>query len=155
MSEMDAPLRERLEADLKTAMKAGDQTARDTIRYTLAGLKNAEIDKGGLLSSDEAIALLQREAKRRADSIDQFRAAGRVDLVEREEAQLAILKRYQPAAMSDDELEAIVRTVIAEVGAQGPKEMGRVMPAAIQRVAGRADGRRLSAAVRDALSSAR
>jgi uncharacterized protein YqeY len=149
---MDVPLRQRLEADLKIAMKAGDQTARDTIRFTLAALKNAEIDKGGALTTDEAIALLQREAKRRADSIDQFRAGKREDLVAREESQLEVLRRYLPAAMSDDELAAVIREVIAETGATGPKEMGRVIPVVLQRVGGRADGRRVSAAVRAALT---
>ena len=105
---MDVPLRQRLEDDLKVAMKAGDQTARDTIRFTLAALKNAEIDKGGSLTADEANALLQREAKRRADSIDQFRAGKREDLVERESAQFDVLRRYLPAAMDDDEWRELV-----------------------------------------------
>ncbi len=150
---MDASLRQRLEDDLKVALKGGDQTARDTIRYTLAALKNAEIDKRGPLTDDEATALLQREAKRRADSIDQFRAAKRDDLVAREEAQLAVLRRYLPAALSDDELSSLVSQVIAEVGAAGTKDMARVMPVLMERAAGRADGRRLSAAIREALSA--
>ncbi|HEY7030731.1 MAG TPA: GatB/YqeY domain-containing protein [Thermomicrobiales bacterium] len=149
---MDVPLRQRLEDDLKVAMKAGDQTGRDTIRFTLAALKNAEIEKGGSLSSDEAIALLQREAKRRADSIDQFRAGKREDLVARETAQLEVLQRYLPAAMGEEELGSLVAAVIAETGATGPRDMGRVIPIVLQRAAGRADGRRVSGAVRSALS---
>ena len=149
---MDVSLRQRLEDDLKVAMKAGDQTARDTIRFTLAALKNAEIDKGGSLTADEANALLQREAKRRTDSIDQFRAGKREDLVERESAQLDVLRRYLPAAMDDDELGSLVAAVVAETGASGPKDMGRVIPVVLQRAGGRADGRRVSSAVRAALT---
>ncbi|MEA2531575.1 MAG: uncharacterized protein QOG89_3219 [Thermomicrobiales bacterium] len=150
---MDAPLRERLESDLKVALKGGDQTSRDTIRFTLAALKNAEIDNRGPLSESDAIALLQREAKRRADSIDQFRSAKRDDLVAREEEQLLVLRRYLPAALSDDDLSSLVAEVIQEVGAAGPKDMARVMPVLMERAAGRADGRRLSSAVREALAA--
>src|SRR5688572_28807338 len=110
-------LRQQLQEDLKTAMKARDEVARDTLRYTLASIKNAEIDKGGPLSDSEELALLQRETKRRVDSIDQFRKAGRQDLVDREESQLAVLKRYLPVELSDDELQALVRSAIAEIGA--------------------------------------
>jgi uncharacterized protein YqeY len=149
---MDKPLRQQLEDDLKAAMKAGDQTARDTIRFTLSALKNAEIDKGGSLTPEEATALLLREAKRRGDSIDQFRAGKRDDLVAREEAQLAVLRRYLPAALTDEELANTVAEAIAESGASGPKDMAKVMPLVLARVAGRADGRRVSAAVRDALA---
>ena len=150
---MDEPLRQRLETDLKVALKGGDLTARDTIRFTLAALKNAEIDKGGALSENDATALLQREAKRRVDSIDQFRAARREDLVTREEEQLQVLRRYLPAALSDEELSALVAEVIEEVDAAGPKDMARVMPVLMERAGGRADGRRLSTAVREALAA--
>jgi uncharacterized protein YqeY len=150
---METSLRQRLEDDLKTAMKTGDQTTRDTIRYTLAALKNAEIDKRGPLTAEEELALLQRETKRRADSIDQFRAGKREDLVAREEAQLRVLDRYLPAAMSDEAVASLVAAAIAETGATGPKDMGRVMPLVIERAAGQADGRRLSNAVRAALSA--
>lgn len=149
---MEISLRQRLEGDLKVAMKAGDQTARETIRFTLAALKNAEIEKRGPLTSDESIALLQREAKRRMDSIDQFRAGKRADLVERESAQLEVLRRYLPAAMSDEELASVVTAVIAETGATGPRDVGRVIPVVLERVGPRADGRRVSGAVRTALS---
>jgi hypothetical protein len=149
---MAQTLRERLESDLKEALRAGDTTARDTIRFTLAALKNAEIDKGRPLNPTEEIALLQREAKRRAESIEQFRAGKRQDLVEREEAQLAVLQRYLPAPLSEEELTKIIADTIAETGARGAKDMGKVMPLVMERVAGRADGRRVSALVRDALS---
>jgi uncharacterized protein YqeY len=146
-------LSQQLQDDLKTAMKARDDVARDTIRFTLAAIKNAEIDKGGPLTESEELALLQRETKRRVDSIDQFRNAGRQDLVDREESQLAILKRYLPVELSDDELRALVLAAIAETGASDVKDLGKVMPVAIEKAAGRADGKRLSTAVREALSS--
>lgn len=151
---MEGTLRDRLESDLKAALRAGDTTARDTIRFTLAALKNAEIEKGGPLTPAEELALLQREAKRRMESIEQFRAGNRQDLVEREEAQLAVLRRYLPAQLSDEELAQLVAQAIAETGAQGIKDMGKVMPVVMERVAGRADGRRVSAVVREALAQA-
>jgi uncharacterized protein YqeY len=150
---MSNGIKEQLQDDLKAAMKNRDETARDTIRFTLAAIKNAEIDKGGPLSEPEELSLLQRETKRRVDSIDQFRDAGRQDLVNREEAQLAVLRKYMPVELTEKELQDLVRTAIAETGASDVKELGKVMPVAIQRAAGRADGKRLSAAVRDALTS--
>ncbi len=138
--------------DLKTAMKAGDTTTRDTIRFTMSSLKNARIDKGAPLTGSEEIAVLQRDAKRRQESIDQFRAAGRMDLVEKEEAELAVLKRYLPAELSDDEVAAIVTESIAETGASGIKDLGKLMPVLIKKAAGRADGKRLNEAARVALA---
>lgn len=136
-------------------MKAGDVTARETIRFTLAALQNAGIDKRGSLSPKEELDILQTQRKRRLDAIDQFRAAGRTDLVERETAQLDVLKRYLPIELSDDEVRALVASVVAEVGATGPREMGKVMPVAVQRAAGAVDGKRLSDAVRSALAEPR
>jgi len=148
----DQSLRERMESDLKDALRSGNQDAKDTIRFTLAAIKNAEIDKGRPLTDEEALAVLQQQAKRRADAIDQFKSGNRADLVEREEAQLRILEQYLPASMSDEELKALVAQTIGDVGATGPKDMGKVMPVVIERAAGRADGRRLSGAVRDELA---
>lgn len=149
----DTTLDIRLQEDLKAAMRAGDTTARDTIRYTMSSLKNARIDKGDALTPQESVAVLQRDAKRRQESIDQFRDAGRTDLVEKEEAQLAVLKQYMPAELSVDEVAAIVAEAIAETGASSPKDLGKLMPILIQRAAGRADGKRLNEAARAALSS--
>ena len=101
----------QLQEDLKSAMRAGDTITRDTIRFTISSLKNARIDKGGTLTPQEEIGILQRDAKRRQESIDQFRAGGRTDLVEKEEAQLAVLKRYLPEELSDAEIAAIVADV--------------------------------------------
>ncbi len=142
----------KLMDDLKSAMKSGNTTARDTIRYTMSSLKNARIDKGGTLTEQEEIAVLQRDAKRHQESIDQFRAAGRTDLVDKEEAELAVLKQYLPAQLTDDEVASIVAEAIAETGVSSPKELGKLMPVLIKKAAGRADGKRLNDAARAALS---
>ena len=148
----EATIRQRLEEDLKSAMRAGDTVSRDAIRYILSAVKNAEIDARGSASEADPVAALRRLGKQLTDAIEQYEAAGRQDLADHEAAQLAVLKRYLPTELSDDELNAIVAAVIAETGAAGPKDMGRVMPVAMQRVAGRADGRRISTAVKAALA---
>ncbi len=148
----DQPLDTQLLADLKTAMKAGDTTTRDTIRYTMASLKNARIDKGSALTAQEELTVLQRDAKRRHESIDQFRAAGRTDLVDKEEAELAVLQRYLPAELSDAEVNQLVQNALAETGASSPKDLGKLMPVLIRMADGRADGKRLNEAARAVLS---
>lgn len=150
---MTDSIKSRLEADLKTAMKAGDVTARETIRFTLAALKYAEIDKRAPLDYREELDILKVQAKRRVDSIDQFAAVGRTDLVDRETAQLMVLKQYTPAELSDDELTALVAGVIAETGATSAKDMGKVMPVAIKAAGDAVSGKRLSDAVRHALAA--
>jgi uncharacterized protein YqeY len=149
---MSDSIKTRMESDLKQAMKAGDVTARETLRYTLAAIKNAEIDKRSPLSESEEMDVLKTQAKRRGDSIDQYRAANRSDLVDRETAQLEVLKRYLPTEMSDDELHVLVRDAVAQVGATSPKEMGKVMPVVLKAAGDRASGRRVSDAVRHALA---
>ncbi len=148
----EVTVRQRLEDDLKTAMRAGDTVSRDAIRYILSAVKNAEIDARGTASEADPVAALRRLGKQLTDAIEQYEAAGRQELADHEAAQLGVLKRYLPTELSDDELRALVAEVIAETGAAGPKDMGRVMPVAMQRVAGRADGRRISAAVKTALA---
>ncbi len=145
-------LREQLSNDLKQAMKDRDVELRDTIRFILSAVKNVEIDKRSPLTPEEEISLLRTQAKQRRDSIDQFRAGGRDELADREAAQLAILERYLPQQMTDDELAAFVKEGIAEAGAEGPKEMGKVMGLLNKRAEGRVDGRRLSTAVRESLA---
>ncbi len=145
-------LRDRLAHDLKQAMKDRDVELRDTIRFILYAVKNVEIDKRSPLTPEEEISLLRTQAKQRRDSIDQFRAGGRDELADREAAQLAILERYLPQQMTDDELAAFVKEGIAEAGAEGPKEMGKVMGLLNKRAEGRVDGRRLSTAVRESLA---
>lgn len=145
-------LEAQLQTDLKTAMKAGDTTSRDTIRFTMASLKNARIDKGAPLTSHEELAVLQRDAKRRQESIDQFRSAGRTDLVDKEETELAVLQRYLPAALTDTEVAELVKRAIAETGVASPRELGKLMPVLIRMADGKADGKRLNEAARAALA---
>lgn len=150
----DATLRSRLEADVRTAMKSGDVLLRDTLRFILAALKYAELDKREALTPAEEQSFLLKQGKRMQESIEQFSAANRQDLVDHEAAQLAIVKRYLPAELTDDELAALVAEAIAETGAEGPKDLGKVMKALTPMANGRADGKRLSAAARAALQPA-
>jgi hypothetical protein len=137
---------------MKSAMKAGEVVQRDTLRFLLAALKNTEIEKRDALDESEGQALLQRQAKRMVESIEQFRAGGREDLAEREAVQLAILKSYLPAELSDEEVLELARAVVRETGATSAKDMAKVMPVLVERAAGRSDGKRLSAAAKAALS---
>ena len=148
----DRSLHERLSIDLKQAMKDREAELRDTIRFILSAVKNVEIDKRSPLTTDEEIALLRTQAKQRQDSIEQFRAGGREELADREAAQLAILERYLPQQMSDAELREFVRDGIAESGASGPKQMGKVMGILSKAAEGRVAGKRLSSAVQAALA---
>lgn len=145
-------LRQRLEADMKEAMRARDAKRRDALRYVLSVVKNAEIDKRRELTVDEELQLLRTQVKQRQDAIEQFRDGGRDDLAGREESQMALIETYLPQQMSDDELVSFVRQGVEETGAEGPKDMGKVMGLLNKRAEGRVDGRRLSAAVRDALA---
>lgn len=150
---MDITLRQRLETDMKNAMRSGDVLTRDTVRFVLAALKNAEIDHGGPISDKEGNALLQRQAKRMQESIEQFDAAGRTDLADRERKQIAIVNRYLPEPLTDGELDAMVTAAVADAGASSLKDLGAVMKLLTERADGRGDGRRLSAAVRAALGA--
>lgn len=145
-------LRSQLETDMKAAMRARDNERRDAIRYVLSAVKNAEIDKRAELTPDEEVKLIRSQVKQRQDSIEQFRSGGREDLAAKEESQVAILEKYLPQQMSDEELWEFVKQGIAETGAEGPKDMGKVMGALNPRTGGRVDGKRLSSAVRDALA---
>jgi uncharacterized protein len=145
-------LQQRLQADLKDAMRSGDTVSREVIRFLLSAYRNAEIEKRGDLSPEDQLAVLQKQVKQRSESIEQFRAAGRDDLVDREQGQLAVIERYLPAQLSDEELAGLVDAVVTETGATGPRDMGKVMPALLPRIDGRADGRRVSAAVKARLA---
>ncbi len=149
----DTTLKDQVTTDMKQAMKDRDNDLRDTLRLILSSIKNAEIDKRADLTVDEGLAVLRKEAKQRQDSIEQYRAAGRDDLADREAMELAIIERYLPQQMTDEELAAFVAAGIAESGASTPKEMGKVMGLLNRRTENRVDGRRLSAAVREALAA--
>jgi uncharacterized protein YqeY len=134
-------LTERLENDMKQAMKSKDKVRLSVIRMVRTAIKNAEIDQQRTLSDDEVIAVLNREMKQRRDSLQAFESAGRQDLVEEVKQEIQVLIDYLPAQMSEDEVRAVVREVIAEVGAVGKSDMGKVMSALMPKVKGRADGK--------------
>lgn len=146
-------IRQQMEADLKTAMKAGDTETRDVLRFVISAFKYAEIDSRAELSSDDEMKVLRHQVKQRQDSIEQFRTGNRQDLVDQEESQLKVLERYLPQQMSDEELATLVADGIAETGAAGPKDMGKVMGLVNKRSEGKVDGRRLSTAVKEALAA--
>ena len=140
-------LAESVKQDLTTAMKAGDKTRVGALRLLLS-----ELQKAAKEGSDDELAVLRRERKRRLDAAGQFRDAGRGELADTEEAEAVLIAESLPAELGEDELRAIVEQAITETGASSPKDLGGVMKVAMDRVAGRADGKRVSAAAREALT---
>jgi uncharacterized protein YqeY len=139
-------LADRVKQDLTSAMKAGDKDRVGALRLVLS-----ELQKAAKEGSDDELAVLRRERKRRQESATAFREGGRPELARSEQAEAEIIGAYLPAELSDAELRAIVAEAVAETGAESPKDMGRLMKAAMPRVAGRADGRRVSALATEAL----
>ena len=139
-------LADRVKEDLTSAMKAGEKDRVGALRLVLSELQKAAKEGG-----DDEQAVLRRERKRRNESAAAFRDGGRPELAAAEEAEARIISAYLPAELSDDELRAIVADAVAETGAASPKDMGRVMKAAMPKVAGRADGKRVSALAQEAL----
>jgi uncharacterized protein YqeY len=131
---------ERLEQDTKDAMRARDKVRLGALRMARAALKNAQIEARGELSEEAAVRTLRNMAKQHRESIAQFRAGGREDLVAREEAELAVVEAYLPAQLDAAAVEALVVAAIADEGAEGPKDLGKVMRSAMQRAGGQADG---------------
>ena len=150
--EVEASIKERLTSDLKQAMKAGDTARRSVIRMAMAAIKNAEIAKRGTLEESDVLGVMAKEARQRQESIDAFKQGDRQDLVDREEEELAILQEYLPKQATREEIVAAARSVIAEVGAEGPRDKGRVMPVLIAQLKGKADGREINAVVTELLS---
>ena len=146
-------LRETLDADMKAAMKSRDSLRLETIRGVRGAIRNKEIEVGEDLDDDGILRVIRSLAKQRADSIEQYAAAGRNELAEKEAAEKAVLESYLPAAPSSDEVEQVIREVIAEVGAGGPKDIGRVMKPVLDRLGPAADGKLVSQTVKRLLSS--
>ena len=147
-------LTERVDSDLKEAMRAKDTTKLGVLRMLKAALKNAAIEKAGAegqFNDAEAIQVIRKQAKQRQDSIESFEKGGREELAAKEKEELSILNSYLPAAMTAEELSKIVQQTIAEVGATSKAQMGGVMKALQAKVAGRADGKTLSAEVQKQL----
>jgi len=145
-------LEERLAADAVDAMRRGDDVVRRTLGMVRAALKNAAIEARGALDEAAVERVLAQQAKMRRDAIAQFQAAGREDLVASERAELTIIEGYLPEQLDDAALESAVREVIAQVGAEAPGDVGRVMGPAMAAVRGRADGKRVSEVVRRLLA---
>ncbi len=145
-------LKDRINEDMKTSMRAKDAPRLLTIRGLLAAMKQREVDERISLDDASVVAILDRLCKQRKDSIEQFTAGGRQDLVDKEKAELAVLEGYLPARLDTDAIAAEVAALISETGAGGPGDMGKVMAAARPRFSGRADMGLVSAAVKAALS---
>lgn len=142
-----------LEVALKEAMKANDVVRRNTLRMTLAAVKEAEVQKRGDLDDAAVLAILQKEVKSRQEAINEAGKANRPELAEAAQGEIAVLQDYLPQAMDAAELEAIVSAAIAESGAAGPADMGKVMKLVLPQLQGRADGSQVSQLVRDKLQS--
>ena len=151
-------LREQLMDDLKDAMRQHDETRKRTIRSVIAAIKKAEteLDASGarvsLDSDQDILGVIAKQARQRQESIVEYRRGKRQDLVEAEEAELAILEAYLPRQLSREEIEAEARQVIAEVGASGPRDIGQVMKPLVERLRGRADGKLVNQVVRELLA---
>jgi uncharacterized protein YqeY len=142
----------RLETELTTAMKERDTERRDALRLILSSLRAAEKELQRPLHDDEELQVLQRERKRRLESAEAFRAAGREEQADAEEAELDVLEEFMPEPLSEEDLERIVDDAIAEVGATSMRDLGRVMADVMPQIAGRADGSAVSQIVREKLA---
>jgi hypothetical protein len=138
---------EQVRADMTRAMKAGEKDRVGALRLVLSELQRAAKDGG-----DDELSVLRRERKRRLEAASQFRDGGRPELAENEESEAVLIESYLPAELSDTELAAVIAAAIAETGATSPRDMGQVMKAVMAKSGGRADGKRASARVREALS---
>ena len=145
-------LKDQITEDMKTAMRAKAADRLSTIRLLLAAIKQREVDERIVLDDAAIVAIVDKSIKQRKDSITAFQSAGRTDLVDKEAAELVVLQAYLPARLSADEVAAAVAAIVAELGAAGPGDMGRVMAAVRAKLAGKADMGAVSAAVKTALS---
>jgi len=146
------PLLDRMQQDVKDAMKSGDARRRDALRLVISELKRAAIDGGGALDEAEEIAIVQRCVKQRREASEAFAKGGRSESAQAEDAEAEILSEYLPAQLDDRELEDAVQEAIAATGAASPKDMGKVMGRIMGKYAGRIDGQRAREAVQAALN---
>ena len=145
-------LKERITEDMKAAMRAKDAERLGTIRLLTAAMKQKEVDERVELDDVAVIGIVDKMLKQRKDSIEAFEKAGRQDLADKEKAEVTVLQTYLPARLSGDEIAAEVKAIVAELGAKGPGDMGKVMGAVKARLAGKADMGQVSAAVKAALA---
>lgn len=144
---------EQITADMKNAMKAKDKVALTAIRALKTAITNAEKGGNSELSDTDIISIIRKQVKQRQDSIIQYSEAGRPELAEIEEAEISILEKYLPQALSEDEVKAIIQGIINDTGANSMADMGKVMKAAQEKCQGRAEGKLLSQLVKASLSS--
>jgi len=145
---------ERVERDLPAALKAQEALKLSVLRMMKAALKNKQVELGKPLADTEAVAVLRTLVKQRRESVEAFRQGGRLDLAEKEEAEIKIVESYLPTAASDEEIDAAVAAAVAETGAAGPKDLGKVMKVAMVKLAGKnVDGKRVNEKVRAKLGA--
>jgi len=148
-------LSNRLQSDLKEAMRSSDTTRRDVLRFLRSEIHNVEIERGHALSDDEIVEVVVRQIKQRRDAIEQFARGGRQDLVDAETAQIAILDAYLPPQLSPAEVLELAREVVGESGGTGLRDLGRIIPILRERVGARAPGNLVTQAARTALTEQR
>ena len=153
MSQGEALLQQRLKTELKEALRRGDKVRVSVIRLVIAGTNNAEIAQGGPLDDSGVLAVISKDAKRHRESIDAFAKGNRQDLVSKEEAELAVLLEYLPKQVPLEEIAAMARQVIVEVGAKGPTDKGKVMQKLMPQLKGKAEGQQVSSIVSELLAS--
>ena len=144
--------KDKLDRDVKQAMRDGDAAKRDTLRLMLSAVQNAEIAKRGELAEPDVLGIIAREVRQRRESIEAFRQGDRPDLIAIEEAELAIIQVYLPEQASREEIVEFARKVIAETGAEGSRDKGKVMPKLVAEFKGKADGRIINEIVTELLS---
>jgi uncharacterized protein len=145
-------LKDRITEDMKAAMRARDSARLSVIRMLLAACKQREVDERIVLDDNDVVGLVDKLIKQRKDSIAAFRQGGRTDLADKESAEVRVLEAYLPQRLGADEIQAAVASIVAQLGASGPGDMGRVMAAAKAQLAGKAEMALVSAAVKQALS---
>jgi uncharacterized protein YqeY len=145
-------IKEQLQSRLKDAMRAGDDLNKRTLRMAISAIRLAEIDKGSELDDSAVIAILQKEVKSRQESIEEAQQAGRPELADAAQQEIEVLKAFLPEQLSPEELEAMAKQVIAEVGATSMREMGTVMKVLVPRLEGRATGQQANQVVRKLLA---
>jgi len=148
---VESAIKNKLNDDLKQAMKSGDRLKCSTIRQLSAAIHNAEIAKKGPLEEDDLLGIIAKEVRQHKESIEAFKQGNRTDLAEKEEAELAILNEYLPAQIGRDEIVAAARKVIEETGACGPRDKGKVMSQLMPQLKGKADGREINSVVSELL----
>lgn len=144
-------LRDRVSNDMKTAMKAKETQKRDALRLLLSAFKQVEVDERKELSDEDVSKIILKQVKQRQDSATQYKDAGRDDLLEKEESEIAFFMVYMPKQLDDAELESAVASIITKVGAETMKDMGKVMGMASKELSGKADGKRINEVVKKLL----